>query len=266
MNKSRVESGERRAVSARLRRGNFALGPGLATLDSPGALRLLPPRWVLLSLAAHALVIAFARGLPAPEAPQPRLEVRLAMPRLVAPAVTAAAVPSPAPRPKAEPVVHRQAPAPILTRREAPASAPSAPSVAQAPASAESAPATVPASPRPAAAAPLAAVPRIDDGAVFRSDLAGYGESFGRWLARHRSYPRMAQIRGWQGQVEVRVHVAKKGSVIDVVVTRSSGFEVLDRQALDMVKQADPLPDLPNSLKGQEFTLDIPITFRLEAS
>jgi protein TonB len=105
-----------------------------------------------------------------------------------------------------------------------------------------------------------------DDGALFRSDLGAYGESFGRWLARHRSYPRLAQMRGWQGQVEVRVHVAKKGSVIDVVVTRSSGFEVLDRQALDMVKLADPLPDLPKSLKGQEFTLDIPITFRLEAS
>lgn len=244
----------------------------LDTFPRAGQLRLLPPRWVLLSVLAHGLIIAFAKGLPAPAAPLPRLEVRLALPKPAAPSLTTAVAPRLEVK-KPETVVR---PAPILTRQEAPARAPATPVVAQAPA--ETAPEPRPLTPSPsprmgegsvvsrsAAVAELA--PRMDDdGAPSRSDLGAYGESFGRWLARHRSYPRLAQLRGWQGQVEVRVHVAKKGSVIDVVVTHSSGFEVLDRQALDMVKQADPLPDLPKSLKGQEFTLDIPITFRLEQS
>ncbi len=224
-----------------------------------GTLHLLPPRWVLLSLLAHGLIIAFAKGLPAAQAPLPRLEIRLALPKPAAPTVTAAVAPRPEVR-KLEPLAR---PAPILTRQETPDRAPAAAAVTQAPV--EIAPAAPPAATisRQAVSPPLAT--RADEDST-RSDLGAYGESFGRWLARHRSYPRLAQMRGWQGQVEVRVHVAKKGSVIDVVVTRSSGFEVLDRQALDMVRLADPLPDLPTSLKGQEFTLDIPISFRLEAS
>ena len=243
-----------------------------AALPHSGRMMLIPPRWLVLSLFVHTLVIVYAKGLPTTPAPLPRLEIHLSRPKAAAPAVTAAVEPRPEVK-KPEPLIR---PAPVLTRQDTPTKVPAAPVVAQAPAETAPAPRPLTPSPSPAkgegsvvsrSAAVAELAPRIeDDGALFRSDLGAYGESFGRWLARHRSYPRLAQMRGWQGQVEVRVHVAKKGSVIDVVITRSSGFEVLDRQALEMVKLADPLPDLPKSLKGQEFTLDIPITFRLEQS
>ena len=119
-----------------------------------------------------------------------------------------------------------------------------------------------------AQAVPSASVPRTPSAprspAQVEDALAGYGAAFARWLAEHKDYPRLARMRGWQGQVRLRVRVARKGAVMEVEIARSSGFEVLDREAQAMVRRADPLPELPLSLAEREFTLDIPVVFRLE--
>lgn len=230
-----------------------------------GQLCFLPPRWVLLSFLAHVLIIACAKGLPAPQAPPVRLEVRL-MPHQSAPVLPPApARVAPAPTRTPERAQRPEsAQRPILVRQDAPAATPVVP-VAP-PAISTAVPVAAPA---PAAAGPAPAVPpvvpaRADEGVALRNDLAGYGATFSRWLARHKVYPRIAQVRGWQGQVRLRVHVARKGAVMEVEVTRSSGFDVLDQEAVDMVRRATPLPDLPLSLAGSEFNLEIPIVFRLE--
>jgi periplasmic protein TonB len=96
--------------------------------------------------------------------------------------------------------------------------------------------------------------------------LASYGQTLSRLLAKNQNYPRLAQIRRWEGMVRLRVLVAKKGSVASVVVTQSSGYEVLDDRAVEMVKEVSPLPDLPEGLRGREFSIIVPIVFRLERS
>jgi len=49
------------------------------------------------------------------------------------------------------------------------------------------------------------------------------------------------------------------------LVKASSGYEILDNQALDMVKKAKPLTPIPAALRGREFTVDIPVIFDLQA-
>lgn len=51
--------------------------------------------------------------------------------------------------------------------------------------------------------------------------------------------------------------------MVNAVILRSSGFEVLDNQALEMVQQAAPLPQPPEALRGREFTVMVPIVFKL---
>jgi periplasmic protein TonB len=96
--------------------------------------------------------------------------------------------------------------------------------------------------------------------------LTSYGQTLSRLLARNQNYPRLAQIRHWEGMVRLRVVVAKKGTVASVVITQSSGYDVLDERAVEMVKGASPLPELPEGLRGREFSIIVPVMFRLERS
>ncbi len=91
-----------------------------------------------------------------------------------------------------------------------------------------------------------------------------YGELLARAFAKHRQYPRLAQIRGWQGTARVRLEIGADGRVIATSVEESSGHDILDRQALEMVRKAMPLPQPPEELRNQAFTVIVPITFRLE--
>jgi protein TonB len=94
--------------------------------------------------------------------------------------------------------------------------------------------------------------------------LAGYGSSVSRLLARHREYPRVALMRGWEGTVTMRLRVAPGGKLIEAKVEGSSGHQVLDAQAVEMVRRVPDLPQPPESLRDREFAVLVPVIFRLE--
>jgi protein TonB len=62
----------------------------------------------------------------------------------------------------------------------------------------------------------------------------------------------------------MRLRVAPGGKLIDARVEGSSGHEVLDTQALEMVKRVPALPQPPESLRDREFAVLVPVVFRLE--
>lgn len=96
--------------------------------------------------------------------------------------------------------------------------------------------------------------------------LSSFAASLSAMLGKYQQYPRLAQIRRWEGKVEIRLYYARKGAITSMVITHSSGHEILDQQALEIVKQVAPHAAVPEALLGGEFTLVIPITFRLEDS
>jgi protein TonB len=81
---------------------------------------------------------------------------------------------------------------------------------------------------------------------------------------RYKRYPARAMEMGWQGRVEVRLVIGVGGLTQTASIKSSSGYEVLDQQALEIVLKAKPLTPIPASLRGREFTIDIPIIFELE--
>jgi protein TonB len=52
------------------------------------------------------------------------------------------------------------------------------------------------------------------------------------------SYPRLARARGWQGATDVELTILADGRVDDASVSRSSGFDVLDRAALEVARRS----------------------------
>ena len=90
-----------------------------------------------------------------------------------------------------------------------------------------------------------------------------YGSALSREIAKHINYPGIAKMRGWQGVVEIDFQLDGNGKILSQKIHTSSGFEVLDKQALEMVKKSNfPLP--PEVLKNSAFNVTVPVSFRLE--
>lgn len=114
-------------------------------------------------------------------------------------------------------------------------------------------------SPRPAESAPVES-PRAG---VSAEGLRQYRFALAREARRHRQYPPLARSRGWEGVAEVRVEV-NPGQHPAVALSRSSGHELLDTQALEMMKLAIVSAILPDTLRGYSFSVPVPISFSLE--
>lgn len=91
-----------------------------------------------------------------------------------------------------------------------------------------------------------------------------YGSLLSREIAKHKNYPKIAQMRGWQGDVSVDILIDGNGNVLSSKIHTSSGFESLDKQALEMVKKASPFPLPPVALRAKPFNVLVPVSFRLE--
>lgn len=96
--------------------------------------------------------------------------------------------------------------------------------------------------------------------------LGEYGSLLGRAIAKHKQYPRIAQMRGWQGDVLLDLKIDGSGNVLSAKVRESSGHEALDNQALEMVRKASPFPAPPEALRSRSFNITVPVSFKLEAT
>lgn len=90
-----------------------------------------------------------------------------------------------------------------------------------------------------------------------------YGALLSREIVKYKQYPRIAEMRGWQGVVEIDIQLDGNGSLITTEIHTSSGYELLDNQALEMVKKASPMPTPPEGLRNKIFKVMVPISFRL---
>lgn len=237
-----------------------------AALDLPRA-PSLPGRAVLVSVAIHAAALLLLPGLAKQAEEQlPPLVATLRFLPAAQPAVQAS-VSSPAPQarssePVSRPLRSAAKETPVAARSETPA----ARVLAAAP---DAAPTAVPETTArsdlaPTPAAPLAAAPAPAP-ALESTALDDYGRALSDLLARQQQYPRLAALRGWEGEVRLRLKVARKGNLVGVQVVRSSGHEVLDQHAVQMVQGA-ALPSPPDSFGDREIQVVVPIHYKLQKS
>jgi protein TonB len=90
--------------------------------------------------------------------------------------------------------------------------------------------------------------------------VSGYTKKLSDALARYKEYPRIAELRGWEGSVTMRLRVAPSGRLVDAQLHTSSGYEVLDKQAIAMASKAVQLPAPPEGVSS----VLVPVVFRLE--
>jgi protein TonB len=89
----------------------------------------------------------------------------------------------------------------------------------------------------------------------YRMSLAGEAR-------RHKRFPEAARRTGLAGTVEVRIKVTAFDR--EAELTRSSGHALLDKAALEMLRLAAARAPLPEALRGQQFTVLLPVVFEVE--
>jgi protein TonB len=97
-----------------------------------------------------------------------------------------------------------------------------------------------------------------------RGDLmAGYKQLIVGHLTRHKIYPEASRVRAEEGTVVLSFTINRLGHVVSSQITRGSGHPTLDREALDMLKRAQPFPTPPVDLPGQQFPFSAPMRYDL---
>ncbi len=93
---------------------------------------------------------------------------------------------------------------------------------------------------------------------------AGAALRFQRLLLTHierfQRYPAAARRDGLQGTVLVAFAMRRDGSVVRVGVKSSSGRPVLDQEAIETIRRAQPLPAIPSDMPDQ-LTVLLPVAF-----
>lgn len=93
--------------------------------------------------------------------------------------------------------------------------------------------------------------------------LRAYTIALGGSASRLRRYPPLARERGWEGRVEVAVTLLPGLAVPRVGLRRGCGHELLDEQALEIVRGAVAAVPLPEALRGRSAAVRLPIEFSL---
>jgi protein TonB len=167
------------------------------------------------------------------------------------------------PRRRPAPVAKPQAPLPAPEPEPATQSRPGQGSIeepaAQAPAPFEP-PSPIPPQTAPPPPAPAALAERAAE--FDRKLLATYRLEIIQLARQFKRYPPIARENNWEGRAEVRLSFAPGGRRPSVDLIKSSGYPILDRQAIDTLAKA--VVPLPEALRGRQFALDVPVIFNLD--
>ena len=208
---------------------------------------------------------------PAPQTQSPQPPAPQAAPsiteRTITPVMTEPPLPSP-PQPAAS--TKHEAVAPVITESpaiekpaEAPVAVPAKPA-AQTPPPAPPAPLEQTAKPDTAPGpAQTAAVSPAPANEPTKRDYGWLSEAILRRVEELKRYPAAARIERAEGRVVVKAVINEDGSVGEIEIVQSSEFPILDKAAVETIKQAAPF-HLPHPLGRPRLTIKIPISYRLD--
>ncbi len=82
-------------------------------------------------------------------------------------------------------------------------------------------------------------------------------------LLPHFDYPPLARRRGWQGRVNVGLHVAADGDLTHIRLIKSSGHTLLDMAAVRSITELRNIPRAAQWLEGNGMDMVLPVRYQL---
>jgi protein TonB len=93
--------------------------------------------------------------------------------------------------------------------------------------------------------------------------------SYNRWLKIKVEsvlhYPEIAAVSGYQGTLYIKFDILKDGSLGDVEVLKSSGYKILDDEAMRSIRASAPFQPLPDEWKMERYSIRAAVIFYLGA-
>lgn len=93
--------------------------------------------------------------------------------------------------------------------------------------------------------APVAATVPIRSGPAAKADFGWLIEAIRSRVEHRKGYPHLARMNRWEGTVTIMVRLKPAGQealLADARIEESSGYAVLDSHALEVIREAFPLP------------------------
>jgi periplasmic protein TonB len=97
-----------------------------------------------------------------------------------------------------------------------------------------------------------------------QADFGWLAESIWSQIEKYKRYPAKAKQREWEGKVVVEAVIREDGMILALHVAESSGYDILDQNALDVLWKLSPLT-LAHPLGRPQLTILVPLTYRLDS-
>ncbi len=96
-----------------------------------------------------------------------------------------------------------------------------------------------------------------------KKSLLRYQDSIKQKIQKEKQYPRWALRSGHEGSTRITFSVLPSGRIEGLRLINSSGFDELDKEALDAVRRASPFLSFPEVLKDDEIKVELDIVFHI---
>lgn len=92
-----------------------------------------------------------------------------------------------------------------------------------------------------------------------------YEQHLIEWINRYKRYPLAAQKRHQQGVVTAAFTIDGSGYLKSYEIASTSGYKLLDKAVIKMLKRANPMPEVPMEIREgkSSFSYTVPIVFSL---
>lgn len=100
---------------------------------------------------------------------------------------------------------------------------------------------------------------------INEQQLRLYEQHLIEWINRYKRYPLAAQKRHQQGVVTAAFTIDGNGYLKSYEIASTSGYKLLDKAVIKMLKRANPMPEVPMEMREgkSSFSYTVPIVFSL---
>ncbi len=95
-------------------------------------------------------------------------------------------------------------------------------------------------------------------------DFSGYIRDINQRINNNFVYPSMAKKSKMEGSLKLGLRIHRTGRLLGVELKKSSGFGVLDENAIKIVKDSAPYPPFPPGINQEELQIDLPVIYEIK--
>lgn len=94
--------------------------------------------------------------------------------------------------------------------------------------------------------------------------LAKYIRNIQERISEALIYPEGAKEAGLEAELKLSLHLSRKGDLLNVRIVKSSGYSLLDKAAIRIVKELSPYKPFPSQITEKELWIDIPVKYKMD--